>query len=630
MHVHPSRTHKTSTGLIGSALLGLTLLLIFSPSAFGWGGHADAPHSGGGGVAKGVNAACNTEPLQNGTGATPTSIATANDKNGHSTWARLFVHWNNYEPSPPDRDADDYSTTITDNGNGGDSDGDGWNTTYLSALQTCVREFHDAGENVLIDLIGSPIWATTGTKLTSATDTTATGINAPNSATVNVASTATFPSSGTFVMDGVTTTYTGKTPTSFTGCGNHAATHKGELIAQTVIQVASAWGFPSSGNYPITIDSELMTVTGGQGTTTWTVTRGEYYSTIAPHSQGTKVWSVIQPPTSACLDQACYGPVAAKLVESLAGSGGVQAVEVWNEENDSNNYWHGTEHQYELLLQSAYEKLHPLRVTVVSGGATHPESYAWDQTLLRDEQRTKSLQCEHGPHGGNLSRPGYGFCFDVLGVHTYPSGSKQQRRMLVAGQAKTALNPTNSPDIYEILAGGSNGQNTLASLVSLLNSHCLGGQSTSICPTPYNMPIWITEMGAQATCTYSCGSQRSMSDWQNAEMLYNFYNYLNHARVEHCPNDVSAPCTSQNQLVHETCGQVCSRVKVALWFQDWVPSSSKVPDYSMLYNPPNQSDPADPLGNQSNGSHDFEPKCVMTAFETYVYPSPPTNPPCRQ
>jgi len=44
--------------------------------------------------------------------------------------------------------------------------------------------------------------------------------------------------------------------------------------SQTTITVASAAGFPTSGNYYIRIDSETMLVTGGQGTTTWTVTRG--------------------------------------------------------------------------------------------------------------------------------------------------------------------------------------------------------------------------------------------------------------------------------------------------------------------------------------------------------------------
>ncbi|MHB9861966.1 hypothetical protein [Streptomyces sp. YIM S03343] len=57
----------------------------------------------------------------------------------------------------------------------------------------------------------------------------------------------------------------------------------------TSITVTSASGFPGSGNYNIQIDSEVMTVTAGQGTTTWTVTRGANGSAAATHSAGATV-----------------------------------------------------------------------------------------------------------------------------------------------------------------------------------------------------------------------------------------------------------------------------------------------------------------------------------------------------
>lgn len=61
--------------------------------------------------------------------------------------------------------------------------------------------------------------------------TTATGVNAINSATLNVGSTASFGTTGSFLMQGGTVvTYTGKTSTTFTGCSNHSATTGGELI----------------------------------------------------------------------------------------------------------------------------------------------------------------------------------------------------------------------------------------------------------------------------------------------------------------------------------------------------------------------------------------------------------------
>lgn len=58
---------------------------------------------------------------------------------------------------------------------------------------------------------------------------------------------------------------------------------------QTTLTVPSAAGFPGSGNYDIQIDSEVMTVTGGQGTTTWTVTRGVNGSTAASHASAAVV-----------------------------------------------------------------------------------------------------------------------------------------------------------------------------------------------------------------------------------------------------------------------------------------------------------------------------------------------------
>ncbi len=63
----------------------------------------------------------------------------------------------------------------------------------------------------------------------------------------------------------------------------------------TSTSIASATDFPASGpnlDYIIQIDSEYIRVTGGQGTTTWTVTRGVNGSTAAAHSLGATVTSV--------------------------------------------------------------------------------------------------------------------------------------------------------------------------------------------------------------------------------------------------------------------------------------------------------------------------------------------------
>src|SRR6185312_13481952 len=55
------------------------------------------------------------------------------------------------------------------------------------------------------------------------------------------------------------------------------------------LTVASATGFPSTGNFLVKIDHEYLIVTGGQGTTAWTVTRGAARSTAASHSSAATV-----------------------------------------------------------------------------------------------------------------------------------------------------------------------------------------------------------------------------------------------------------------------------------------------------------------------------------------------------
>ena len=58
---------------------------------------------------------------------------------------------------------------------------------------------------------------------------------------------------------------------------------------QTTALVNSATGFPTAGNYYVQIGSEVVQVTGGQGTTTWNVTRHVLGTTQAAHANGTTV-----------------------------------------------------------------------------------------------------------------------------------------------------------------------------------------------------------------------------------------------------------------------------------------------------------------------------------------------------
>ena len=53
--------------------------------------------------------------------------------------------------------------------------------------------------------------------------------------------------------------------------------------------VASAAGFPATGSYYIRVGNEVMQVTGGQGTTTWTVARHALLTTATTHPSGAAV-----------------------------------------------------------------------------------------------------------------------------------------------------------------------------------------------------------------------------------------------------------------------------------------------------------------------------------------------------
>jgi Tfp pilus assembly protein PilX len=90
----------------------------------------------------------------------------------------------------------------------------------------------------------------------------------------------------------VTTAFNLTPATSYTcrvGRGASSTLAAAISSSQTTITVSSASGFPTSGTFRIRIDDEDMTVTGGQGTTTWTVTRGVNSTTAASHVIGQAV-----------------------------------------------------------------------------------------------------------------------------------------------------------------------------------------------------------------------------------------------------------------------------------------------------------------------------------------------------
>jgi FtsP/CotA-like multicopper oxidase with cupredoxin domain len=64
-------------------------------------------------------------------------------------------------------------------------------------------------------------------------------------------------------------------------------------VGQTAITVASAAGFPTAGPFYVRIDGEILQVTAGQGTTTWTVSRGQLGTAAASHATGAVVTALV-------------------------------------------------------------------------------------------------------------------------------------------------------------------------------------------------------------------------------------------------------------------------------------------------------------------------------------------------
>jgi hypothetical protein len=78
--------------------------------------------------------------------------------------------------------------------------------------------------------------------------------------------------------------------------------------ADTIVFVASAAGFPATGNYSIKIGSEEMLVTGGQGTTRWTVARHQDGTTAAAYAGGAAVTKVVGSTDTVIQVNEPYGP----------------------------------------------------------------------------------------------------------------------------------------------------------------------------------------------------------------------------------------------------------------------------------------------------------------------------------
>jgi hypothetical protein len=161
------------------------------------------------------------------------------------------------------------------------ADGSGTSWTVTRAVNGTTLAAHSSGATV-----GTPNY-----------------INA-SATTITVTSKIGFPTTYPFIIqiDSEQMTVTGSpSGTTWTVTrGTPAAAHASGAVAillitatSTALPVTSALGFPTSGNYTVKVDNEQMSVTGGQGTTLWTVQRGQGGTTQLAHANGASVsWDV--------------------------------------------------------------------------------------------------------------------------------------------------------------------------------------------------------------------------------------------------------------------------------------------------------------------------------------------------
>lgn len=161
---------------------------------------------------------------------------------------------------------------------------------------------------------------------------------------ITVTANASFPASGDYVIQvdneqmlvtsgqgtnswTVTRGYNGTTAASHSD--KAAVTEVGPLLASsitntaTTLTVTSATGWPTSGSFIIQVDSEQMLVTGGQGTTTWTVVRGFNSTTAASHTGS---------PTSGAI---VFRPAVVIAGANFPANGGTQGTSVKDTSSDT-------------------------------------------------------------------------------------------------------------------------------------------------------------------------------------------------------------------------------------------------------------------------------------------------------
>lgn len=90
----------------------------------------------------------------------------------------------------------------------------------------------------------------------------------------------------------------------------------------TSITVSSATGFPAASPYIVQVDSERMLVTGGAGTTTWTVTRAYAGTAAASHATSATVTQRQRVDLTACADPPTQPCTSSEPTRSVTGADG--------------------------------------------------------------------------------------------------------------------------------------------------------------------------------------------------------------------------------------------------------------------------------------------------------------------
>lgn len=102
----------------------------------------------------------------------------------------------------------------------------------------------------------------------------------------------------------------------------------------TTVAVASAAKFPGSGQYKIRVGDEVMYVTAGQGTLSWTVSRGQDGTTNVAHPIGTVVSYVVAvqrvEPVAATRQTSYLGRAATFRTPGRAGTAGQKVMAIHN------------------------------------------------------------------------------------------------------------------------------------------------------------------------------------------------------------------------------------------------------------------------------------------------------------